>query len=84
MTIVIRPAPDRTLDFIALRRALAREGVRPGRMFIVADGEVVGDQFRIDGWPASYPLTGAMDPGRTQLRASVLMDGVDIRFRPAN
>lgn len=84
MTIIIRPAPDRTLDFIALRRALAREGVRPGRMFLVADGEVVGDRFRIDGWPASYPLAGEASPGHTQLRASVLIDGADIRFRPAN
>jgi hypothetical protein len=84
MTIVIRPAPDRTLDFIAVRRALAREGVRPGRMFLVADGEVDGESFRIDGWPVAYPLTGKAAPGKTRLRASVLIDGADIRLRPAN
>ena len=84
MTIVIRPAADRTLDFAAVRRALAREGVRPGRMVLVADGTVDDGRFRIDGWPASFPLTAERPAGHVRLRATVLVDGAETKLRPAD
>ena len=81
MTIVIEPAPDRTLDFAAVRRALSREGVRPGRMILVADGTVSDGHFSIDGWPGSIVLTSELPGGRTRLRADVLVSG-GLRLRP--
>ena len=83
MTIKIMPARDRTIDLAALRRALAVEGVRPGRMYIVADGEVEGgDQFRIDGWPNAYALTTKLPPGKTRLHASVRLTNGVPELRP--
>ncbi|MHC4940967.1 MAG: hypothetical protein ACYTHK_18665 [Planctomycetota bacterium] len=84
MTIVILPAKDRTLDFVAVRRELAREGVRPGRMLLVADGVVEDETFRINGWPAAYPLTSALPAGPRRLRASVLIHRAGIKLRPAD
>lgn len=55
---MIHPARDRTIDFAALRRALSREGVRPGRMILVADGTVESGRFRIEGWPVAFPVAG--------------------------
>jgi hypothetical protein len=83
LTISIHPARDRTLDFLAVRRALSREGVRPGRMIVVADGTVEDGRFRIDGWPETFPLTESLPAGRVRLRASVRMDGGEVKFRPA-
>ena len=81
---MIHPASDRTLDFAAVRRALSREGVRPGRMILLADGTVEGDRFRIDGWPGSFPIADGLPPGHRRLRATVLVDGYRTRLRPAD
>jgi hypothetical protein len=73
---VIKPDPNRTLDFLAVRRALASEGVRPGKMRIRARGEVEsgseGTWFRIAGWPEPYPLSGGdLSDGPASIHAAV-------------
>jgi len=71
------------MDFAAVRRALSREGVRPGRMILVADGTVTEGRFSIDGWPRSFALSGDLPDGPRRLRATVLVGG-ETRLRPAD
>jgi len=85
--VAITPKDDETLDFAALRPALWSEGLRAGRIRIVADGRVESDgssprRFRIAGWPAAFPIAGdAPEEGPARIRADVELTSGEPRLR---